>query len=144
MCDFRKTCTVSDQQGWTPRLFHPVLKECGKNRAGREHRNCHFLYSSSSKKRRCSTFLSLTESREDKQVSRFSLGRAWESTRKEKARKGEKKTSWWFACVSAYLTNDRKIKAWQSLLTAGMEGEEGEGNLTPSHTCGGILRPSFS
>lgn len=30
MCDFRETCTASDQQGWTPRLFHPVLKECGK------------------------------------------------------------------------------------------------------------------
>lgn len=30
MCDFRETCTASDQQGWTQRLFHPVLRECGK------------------------------------------------------------------------------------------------------------------
>ena len=60
----------------------------------------------------CSTFFFLIESWEDKQVSRCFLTRAW-----ERARKGEKTQVCGFACVSAYLTNHRKIKAtpdsWQ-------------------------------
>lgn len=67
-------------------------------------------------RRNCSTFLSLIESWEDKQVSRCSLARAWEREKRELERERKRQVCG-FACVSAYLTNDRKIKAtpvpWQ-------------------------------
>lgn len=93
-------------------------------------------------RRNCSTFLSLIESWEDKQVSRCSPARAWERAERELERERKRQVSG-FACVSAYLTNDRKIKAspvsWRQEWRAQRreekkKGGEGEGNLIPSYT----------
>lgn len=87
--------------------------------------------------RNCSTFLSLIKSWEDKQVTRCSLARAWDRAERERERERKRHVCGFF-CVSAYLTNDRKIKAtpvlWQQEWRAQRRAREGECNFIPSYT----------
>lgn len=63
--------------------------------------------------RKCSTFPSLIESWEDMQVSQCSLHRAWEKPKESKKRERKREVCR-FACVSAYLTNDKRDQSLTS------------------------------
>lgn len=114
---------TSHQQGYTSKTPQPsFLKECWLEEIVGElaecFDTCHFLYTSSSKERQQKLlYLSLFDKKLRWQAGQLVFSGQSVGESKKRPREKERKRVCGFACVSAYLTNDRKIKAepvsWQ-------------------------------